>query len=157
MIARASIATAAVLMGALAGCAPGSRLTRAPALTEATGRVRFALTSDRGTIISLRVENLAEPEDLDPPGYAYVAWVQDGLEAPARNIGALIVDDHRAGALEATTTLLDFTFFVTVETTGDALRPTGPPLLWTHRDAPFPRFTLGRREEWSRLTAGGPR
>jgi hypothetical protein len=151
---RAFVATAAVIWGALAGCAPGMRLFRAPSLTEATGRVRFEPALGRGTIISLDIENLAAPEDLDPPGYAYVAWVQSSLEAPARNVGAIIVDEHRGGALEATTTLRDFTFFVTVETTSDALRPTGPPLLWTHRDAPF---ALDRREEWARLTAGGPR
>jgi hypothetical protein len=152
MLRRAAIATAAVLTGALAACAPGSRLFRAPALTEASGRVRFAATVNRCTLISVKIENLADPEDLDPPGYAYVAWVQGGLEAPARNLGALTIDRHKAGALEATTTLRDFNFFVTVETSSDALRPTGPPLLWTHRDAPF---ALVRREQWARIAAGG--
>lgn len=155
MLRGPCIATAALVVGALAGCAPGSRLSRAPALSEATGVVRFETTAERGTLISLKVHNLADPEDLDPPGYAYVAWVQSALELPARNIGALAVDENRSGALKASTTLRDFVLFVTAEPASDAARPTGPPLLWVHRDAVF---ALDRRaEEWTGLTAEAPR
>ena len=86
-------AAAAVLMAALAGCASGPRLSRAPALAKAKGTVSFMKTADHGTRIVLAVGNLTDPENLNPPGYAYVAWVQSDREAPPHNVGALVVDD----------------------------------------------------------------
>lgn len=134
---RASfVAAAALLAGALAGCASGPRLSVGPMLSKSRGRVRFEKTADDGTRILMRVENLAEPEGFDPPGYAYVAWVQSSRESAAQNVGALVVDDYRTGVLKTTTPLRDFELFVTVEPTSDAAKPTGPPLLWARRIDP---------------------
>jgi hypothetical protein len=147
-------AAAAVLMAVLAGCAPGPRLAAAPALGKAKGNVFFKKTEERGTEILLRVRNLAEPEQLNPPGYAYVAWVQSDREAPPHNVGALAVDEEQTGELATATPLRDFELFVTVEPASDVAAPTGPPLLWTHRDD---RLRLSRRDEWTQLAMGRAR
>ena len=145
-----SIAAAALIAWPLSGCASGPRLASGPALAKAKGTVSFIKTEDRGTEIVLNVEHLTEPEALNPPGYAYVAWVQSDREAPAYNVGALAVDDDRNGELKTVTPLRDFELFVTVETSSDASQPTGPPLLWTHRDE---RLEISRRDQWTQLAS----
>ena len=149
-----SIVTAAFLMGTLAGCASGPRLSSGPALSKAEARISFKKTADLGTRITLKVRNLVEPEDLNPPGYAYVAWVQGDREAPPQNVGALAVDDDRRGELKTITPLHDFELFVTAEASSDVAQPTGPPLLWTHRDE---RFARSRRDQWAQLALNGAR
>ena len=154
MIRINSLVAAAVLAGTLSGCAAGPRLASGPALAKAKGTVFFKKTEDRGTEIILKVRHLADPEGLNPPGYSYVAWVQSDREAPAHNVGSLIVDDDMNGELRSLTPLRDFELFVTVEPSSDAAEPTGPPLLWTHRDD---RIMIARRDSWTRLALGLPR
>jgi hypothetical protein len=154
MVRINSIAAAVILMGTFAGCESGPRLIRAPALAKAKGSASFKKTSDHGTRIVLVVRNLAEPENLNPPGYSYVAWVQGDREAPPHNVGALVVDDEQQGELRTLTPLRDFELFVTAEPSSDVAQPTGPPLLWVHRDA---RIKLVRRDEWTRLAVGDAR
>jgi hypothetical protein len=127
-------AAAAALLAALAGCATGPRLSSVPAFSKAKGNVKFHTTLYSGTRIFVRIENLKEPEKLDPPGYTYVAWVQSDREAPPQNVGALLLDVDLNGQLRTVTALHEFEFFVTVEPSGDAPQPTGPPLFWIHKD-----------------------
>lgn len=128
------VAAAVILTAAFAGCASGPRLASAPSLSKAKGSVAFKTTLYSGTRIVVKIKNLPEPEKLDPPGYAYVAWVQNEREAPAQNVGALALDVDLNGELQTITPLHEFDFFLTVEPSSDAAQPTGPPLLWTHKD-----------------------
>jgi hypothetical protein len=128
------VLAAAVVAVTFGGCAGAPRLSSAPALSKAKGSVTFQPTLYSGTRISVRIENLKEPEKLDPPGYAYVAWVQNDREAPPQNVGALSLDVDLNGVLKTITPLHEFEFFVTVEPSSDASAPTGPPLFWTHKD-----------------------
>ena len=147
----AKTAVLAVLLGTLAGCALGPRLASAPPLSKTKRTVSFKTSPDRGTRIILKVKNLPQAEDLNPPGYAYVAWVQSDWEAPPQNVGALAVDNDQKGELKTTTPLRDFELFVTAEAACDAAKPTGPPLLWAHRDE---RIKLIHRDEWTQLALG---
>lgn len=134
---RASGWTVAVLVSALSSCAAlggGRPLSRAPDLATGEGEVVFRGSGDGGTSVDLSVRNLPEPERLDPPGYAYVAWAQDSPENPPRNLGFLRRDDEAGGGLKARTELDYFELFITAEATGDAERPTGRRLLWAARD-----------------------
>lgn len=125
------VLAAAVLASA---CATAPRLSSAPALSRAKGTVSFKPTLYKGTKIALRIENLKDPEKLDPPGYSYVAWVQSERESPPQNVGALVLDPDLNGVLKTATPLHEFEFFVTAETSSDAAEPTGPPLFWIHKD-----------------------
>jgi hypothetical protein len=125
---------AAVLAATFAGCAAAPRLSSAPALSKAKGTVDFEPSLYKGTKIYVRIENLKDPEKLDPPGYSYVAWVQNERESPPQNVGALALDGDLNGVLKTTTPLHEFEFFVTVETSSDASQPSGPPLFWAHKD-----------------------
>ena len=129
-----NVLSAAALAAAMAGCASAPRLSSVASLSKAKGSVTFHPTPYSGTRIFVRIENLKEPEKLDPPGYAYVAWVQGGPEAPPQNIGALALDGDLNGELKTLTPLHEFEFFVTIESSSDAAQPSGPPLFWTHKD-----------------------
>ena len=131
MIRSMGILLAAALAAA---CASAPRLSSAPALSKAKGTVSFKSTLYKGTKIALRIENLKDPEKLDPPGYSYVAWVQSERESAPQNVGALVLDPDLNGVLRTTTPLHEFEFFVTAETSSDAAQPTGPPLFWIHKD-----------------------
>lgn len=132
---RPLISTVAV--AALSSCAAlggGRTLSLAPEIPWAEGAVKFTKIDGGGTAVELRVRNLMEPERLDPPGYAYVAWVRGAREDPPRNVGALSLSEDLSGELRTTTEHACSELFVTVEATGDAERPTGRRLFWARRD-----------------------
>ena len=124
----------AVLAGALTGCVSAPRLSSAPTLSKAKGTVSFEPSLYKGTKISVHIENLKDPEKLDPPGYSYVAWVQNDRESPPQNVGALALDGDLNGVLKTTTPLHKNKNNETTETTNDATQPSGPPLFWAHKD-----------------------
>lgn len=131
---RAQTALAAAL--ALAGCSfvgrPGpSRLAASAAMPASEGEALFKTTDDGNTAVTVRVRHLARPERLTPPAKVYVVWVRPRKELPARNVGALKVDDDLNGALDTVTPDAAFELFVTAEQAGEAQAPSGPPLLWT--------------------------
>lgn len=129
--------TVSAVVAALSSCAAlggGRTLSRAPELATGEGEVVFRKSGDGGTAVDLSVRNLPEPERLDPPAYAYVAWAQDSPENPPRNLGFLRRGDEAGGELKARTELDYFDLFITAEAAGDAERPTGRRLLWAARD-----------------------
>lgn len=127
----------AALVAALSSCAAfggGRPLSRGPELATGDGEAVFERSGDGGTAVRLRVRNLPEPEGLDPPGYAYVAWAQDSPENPPRNLGSLRRDGEAGAGLKARTDLEYFDLFITAEPAGDVERPTGRRLMWAARD-----------------------
>ncbi|MCR4294772.1 MAG: hypothetical protein NUW21_04510 [Elusimicrobia bacterium] len=134
---NASGRTVAALVAALSSCAAlggGRPLSRGPELATGEGEVVFEKSGDGGTAVELSVRNLPEPEGLDPPGYAYVAWAQDSPENPPLNLGFLRMGDEAGGELKARTELDFFELFITAEPAGDVERPTGRRLMWAARD-----------------------
>jgi len=79
----------------------------------------------------VKVEHLAEPGKVVPGAKTYVVWGQPNTSgSPVRNLGALKVDDKLKGELKTSTPFGDFHLFLTVETSPEAEKPTGEPLLW---------------------------
>lgn len=129
--------TVAALAAALSSCAAfggGRPLSRGPELATGEGEVVFERSGDGGTAVRLSVRNLPEPERLDPPGYAYVAWAQGSPENPPLNIGSLRMEEEAGGELRARTELDFFDLFITAEPDREAERPTGRRLMWAARD-----------------------
>lgn len=124
-------------VAALSSCAAlggGRTLAIGPDAPAAVGKVRFTRMAGSATAVDLRVRHLPPPERLDPPGYAYVAWVRAAREDPPLNLGGLVMRDDRSGELRALTELACTELFVTAEATSDAERPTGRRLLWAACD-----------------------
>lgn len=135
---------AAALAGAIYGCGSfGGHLRSGPAGGGAEGEARFRRTLDDDVAIELTVRHLRDPEKLNPPAWAYVAWVRSSKEAPALNVGALRVAKDRSGTLKTVTRLRAFDLFVTAEAAATAERPTGEPLLWISRREPVGSLSQG--------------
>ncbi len=127
-------AAALFAAGALSGCgAFGGHLQSARRSAGAEGEVRFRRVSGNDVAIDLAVKHMKEPERLDPPAWAYVAWVRGSREEPAMNVGMISVAKDRTGELKAVTQLRRFEFFVTAEPSATVEEPSGEPLLWTNR------------------------
>ena len=110
----------------LASCASkGRQLSHGTEIPAAAGDVTFQPMGEDGLAIDLRVRNLRDPEELIPPGYAYVAWVQDARDALPRNVGVLVLNADRSGELRTLTPLAFAELFVTAEAAADVERPTG--------------------------------
>lgn len=116
------------------GCAArlGGNLNRSAAVPAAEGEVRFRRTPNDNVAIALSIKHLRDPQTLEPPAWAYVAWIRP-KEGPALNIGALRVSRDQNGELQTVTQLRTFELFVTAEPTGEVEQPSGEPLLWTTR------------------------
>jgi len=80
----------------------------------AQGKVTINTDRNDNVNISLKVEHLAPPENLEPPRLAYVVWAQtpDGKNF---NLGQLQVNTDREAELYTTTSLQNFRLIVTAE------------------------------------------
>lgn len=107
-----------------------SRLLTSPALPSVEGRAKFRVTVNDNTSIELTVKHLPHPERLSPPASNYVVWTRSNKEAPAQNLGALVVDKDLNGKLVTETALHSFDLFITAEDSGQVQQPSGQPLLW---------------------------
>ena len=134
ILTSAFVATAAALSACGTMNIGAHRLNSSPEIPGAVGTVKFKRVEGDDTGIELKVRNLAEPEQLSPPGYAYVAWVRSTPEDSPQNVGALDLGPDLGGVLQAETPLRRFELFVTAEATSDAPQPTGPLLLWANRE-----------------------
>lgn len=124
-------------VAALSSCAAlggGRSLSRGPELAAAEGEVSFTRMPGSGTAVDLRVKHLREPERLDPPGYAYVAWAQARSDEPPVNLGLLNMAPDLSGELRVMTEVPCTELFITAEASGDAERPSGRRLLWAACD-----------------------
>lgn len=131
---RLTILAAGSVLSSCAALGGGRALSRAPELPSAEGRIRFTRMVGSGTGVDLRVRHLPEPERLDPPAYAYVAWARGSRESPPQNLGFLRRGDDDAGELRALGAQGCSEVFITAEATGDAESPAGRRLLWAACD-----------------------
>ncbi len=107
-----------------------SRLEATSMLPAVEGRAKFTTTVNDNTRIVLTVKHLAHPAKLSPPASHYVVWTRATKEAPAQNIGALVVDEDLNGKLVTETSLHSFDLFITAEDSSQVQQPSGQPLLW---------------------------
>ncbi len=113
------------------GGAKDIRLSSSPTIPSVAGYVKFKVTKNNNTQITLTVKHLAQPERLTPPANQYVVWTRAAKYEPAQNMGALIVDKNLNGKLVTITPLRTFELFITAEVSGQIQQPFGEPLLWT--------------------------
>lgn len=117
----------------LGGAAPVA-MEADPKNPAAEGSVVFSKAANDNTGISLTVKHMANPERLTPPAHSYVVWLRTAKDAPAQNIGSLVVDSNLTGTLTTVTAQHNFELFITAEDTGQAQKPSGQAILWArHR------------------------
>ena len=93
----------------------------------------------RNRTVEVRVKNLAPPDQITPGAMTYVVWfVPSEPNAPAQNMGALMLDPDLSGTLIAQTSFVDFNVIVTAESAANVLQPTGKQVLQTQVRGPSP-------------------
>ncbi len=137
IIAGAAVLAVSMVMSgcAMLGLGSGNQhaiLSSTPLLPGAEGDIKYTVSKNDNTRITLKVKHLAPPEELTPPASHYVVWTRDEKNSPAQNIGALVVDKNLDGELDAVTPWHSFELFITAEGSGQVQQPSGQPLLWTN-------------------------
>jgi hypothetical protein len=94
----------------------------------ATGRADITADDNGNTVVDLRVDHLARPENLTPAKNVYVVWFEPRGEL-AVNQGALRVDDNLSGSFSGRTSHRNFDVFVTAEDNATVKTPSGPEVM----------------------------
>ncbi|HZQ23508.1 MAG TPA: hypothetical protein VFA89_12000 [Terriglobales bacterium] len=103
-------------------------MTPAASVPAANGNAVLTKDSNGNTVVDLKVQHLAKPQNLTPPKNVYVVWIQPRGGA-ATNEGELRVNDNLQAEFKTPTTYKTFDIFVTAEDNASATQPTGPEVL----------------------------
>lgn len=106
-------------------------LTPAPTVPAAIGSADLSPDDNGNTVVDLKVQHLAKPEDLKPSRAVYVVWIQPPGADPIKQ-GQLKVNDNLEGELRTPTTYKRFKIFITAEDSASVIRPSGQEVF--HRD-----------------------
>ena len=105
-----------------------SPLTAASIVPGARGDVDISEDNNGNTKLKMKVQHLANAENLTPPAAGYVIWLQ-GRGGDAENQGQLKVDRNLEASFETVTPLKSFDVLVTAEQDFRAKGPSGPEVL----------------------------
>lgn len=103
-------------------------MTAASIVPGARAEVEIGKDSNGNTKLKMRVEHLANLENLTPRASAYVVWMQE-RSGNAENQGQLKMDKHLKATFETSTPMKSFDVFVTAEQDSRATAPSGPEVL----------------------------
>ena len=103
-------------------------LTAASAVPGARGNVDISKDNNGNTKLKMKVQHLANAENLTPPAAGYVIWMQ-ARGGSAENQGQLKVDKNLEASFETVTPLKSFDVFVTAEQDLKATSPGGMEVL----------------------------
>jgi hypothetical protein len=125
-----TICLALALFCPIAGAAKKSPLTATSAVPAARGQVEVDKDKNGNIRLNIKVEHLANPQNLTPPGDVYVVWLQEKGGNP-ENQGQLKVDKNLTAKFETVTNLTSFDLFVTGERDQSVKAPGGTEVLRT--------------------------
>lgn len=122
---------AAVISTVLFACAGGqtSKLHAASGTPAAIGEVKTAEGDNGNTKVTVEVEHLAPPQNVERGASVYVVWAKPHSQDAPQNLGALRIDEERKGKLETKTPLKRFDVLVTPETSPTVSLPAGEPVM----------------------------
>jgi hypothetical protein len=103
-------------------------MTAASMVPGARAQVEISKDKNGNTRLNMRVQHLANLENLTPRASAYVVWLQErgGVSA---NQGQLKMDRNLKASFETVTPLKSFDVFVTAEQDFRVAGPSGPQVL----------------------------
>jgi hypothetical protein len=130
MLKLCSILTAIVISCALVCVAKDFPLVASSIVPAAKGSVDVDKDRNGNTELKIKVEHLAQPENLSPSQSSYVVWLQD-KESEPENLGELRVNGKLEGSFQTVTPHKSFDLFVTGEKDATAKTPYGPEVLRT--------------------------
>jgi hypothetical protein len=124
------ICLALALFCTIANAAKKFPLTATSAVPAARGQVEVDKDKNGNIRLNMKVEHLANPQNLTPPAVVYIVWLQEKGGNP-ENQGQLKVDKNLSARFEAVTPSTSFDLFVTGERDHSAKAPGGTEVLRT--------------------------
>ena len=103
-------------------------MTAASIVPGARAEVAISQDKNGNTRLTMRVQHLANLENLTPRAAAYVVWLRE-RGGNAENQGQLKMDKSLKATFETVTPLKSFDVFVTAEQDARAKDPSGPEVL----------------------------
>ena len=123
-----SIGLTFALACTLAYAAKKYPMTASPIVPGARAEVAISKDKNGNTRLEMKVQGLANLENLTPRANAYVVWFQE-RGGNAENQGQLKMDKNLKATFETVTPLKSFDVFVTTEQDFRAKGPSGPEVL----------------------------
>ena len=103
-------------------------MTAASIVPGARAEVVISKDKNGNTKLKMKVEHLANLENLTPRAAAYIVWLQE-RGGNAENQGQLKMDKNLKATFETVTPLKSFDVLVTAEQDSRAKGPSGPEVL----------------------------
>ena len=116
------ISAICLLLGA-SGCAARAPLPPSAELPAATGETKLTRDENGNSVIHLKVQHFAPPENLQPPKSVYVVWVETP-EGQYRNLGQLKIGEKRSGEIKGVTPFRTFRLVVSAEESPMVTQPS---------------------------------
>jgi len=116
------------LLSTIAYAAKKYPMTADPAVPGARAEVAIGKDKNGNTKLDMKVQGLANLENLTPRASAYVVWFQE-RGGNSENQGQLKVDKNLNAAFKTATPLKSFDVFVTAEQDPRVKRPNGQEVL----------------------------
>lgn len=113
---------AILLMLVFVGCSEKTTFQRSSVVPAAEAEMQVQQDDNGNYRVDVTVENLAKPENLDPPKDSYVVWLETE-DNETYSLGLLSVDNNLNGSLTAVTPYKPGRVFITAEDDGTASYP----------------------------------
>jgi hypothetical protein len=123
-----AICSMLALLGAVAYADRKYPMTAASIVPGARAQVEIGKDKNDNTSLRVKVQHLANLENLTPRANAYVVWLQE-RGSTSENLGQLKVDKNLNGTFESVTPSKKFDLFVTAEMDLKTKTPGGPEIL----------------------------
>lgn len=118
------------LSAAACGGAQKTPLDATSEAPAAQGKLETRRTENQNTEVSLEVRHLAPPEKIASNATVYVVWAKPLTgDVPPQNVGSLVVDADRMGALKTKTPFERFDLMVTPEPSPSVTTPSHDPVM----------------------------
>ena len=122
-LGRIALLCIVVFAVATVGWAKNYHMSATKIVPGAAAEVNVEKEKNGNVKVEVSVKHLAKPGLLTPPANSYVVWFQQ-QGSPAQNQGELRIGNDLKGELKSTTTLLNFSVFITGETDSQAKFPS---------------------------------
>ncbi|WP_420150641.1 hypothetical protein [Spirosoma sp.] len=129
-----SIAITLLINAALSACTPKMTFTNSTIVPSATGNVTVKKDKNKNYVINVSVQNLADPQKLNPAKSTYLVWTESKND-PVQKLGKISPSGKALqGSLRATTTSEPTDVFITAEDNVDLQYPDGRIVLTTKKE-----------------------
>ena len=111
-----------MIMVSFSSCSRKTVFLPSSVVPAAEGHVKVKKDKNQNYVITLKVENLAEVDKMQPPKKTYVVWMETD-RGDAKNIGQIVSSQNLNANFETVSSFRPVKIFLTAEDNENAQRP----------------------------------